>query len=178
VPDIRVPPPPLSTQDQGVWSTWYVRVKDAINQLRDNLSWTSLSFVGSNITDILTRNHNDLQNIQGGGSTERYHLTLASHTDLTDGGATILHKHDHNLQDGLQGGTTDEYYHLSLDDYDNLGGGGGSGRVRKGTDTTDDIVIDSTTAGLVLLDTDGHYWRVKINTSGVLTTTDLGTTKP
>lgn len=54
----------------------------------------------------------------------------------------------------------------------------GGSHYRGGTDTTEDIIIDSTTSGLVLLDTAGHYWRVKINTSGVLTTTDLGTTKP
>jgi hypothetical protein len=93
VADIRIPPPPLSTKDSGVWATWYIRVKDAINQLRDSLAWTSISFIGSNLTDILTRNHNDLQNIQGGGTTERYHLTLAQHTDLTDGGETTLHSH-------------------------------------------------------------------------------------
>ena len=57
-------------------------------------------------------------------------------------------------------------------------GGGNSNRWGSGVDTTSDIIIDSTTSGLVLKDTAGHYWRVKINTSGVLTTTDLGTTKP
>jgi hypothetical protein len=58
------------------------------------------------------------------------------------------------------------------------GGGGGGHRWGGGVDTTSDVIIDSTTSGLVLKDTNGHYWRVKINTSGVLTTTDLGTTKP
>jgi hypothetical protein len=55
-----------------------------------------------------------------------------------------------------------------------------SSRTTKGVDTTDDLVIDLATKGLVLKDTQGtpHYWRVTINTSGVLVTTDLGTTKP
>lgn len=71
------------------------------------------------------------------------------------------------------------HLHDSVDDiYDNLEGGSYPGRLTKGVDTTDDIVIDSSTAGLVLLDTAGHYWRIKVNTSGVLTTTDLGITKP
>lgn len=62
---------------------------------------------------------------------------------------------------------------------DLIDGNGGTGnRFRGGVDTTDDIIIDSTTAGLVLLDTDGHYWRVTISTLGELVTTDLGTTKP
>ena len=40
--------------------------------------------------------------------------------------------------------------------------------------------IDLATKGLVLKDTQGtpHYWRVTVSTSGVLTTTDLGTTSP
>lgn len=53
-------------------------------------------------------------------------------------------------------------------------------RTTKGVDTTDDIIVDLATKGLVLKDTQGtpHYWRVTISTLGVLTTTDLGTTKP
>lgn len=55
-----------------------------------------------------------------------------------------------------------------------------SSRTTKGVDTTADLIIDSATTGLVLKDTQGtpHYWRVTVSTTGVLTTTDLGTTKP
>lgn len=55
-----------------------------------------------------------------------------------------------------------------------------SSRTTKGVDTTDDIIIDLATKGLVLKDTQAtpHYWRVTISTLGALTTTDLGTTKP
>jgi len=47
-------------------------------------------------------------------------------------------------------------------------------------DTTDDIVIDLATKGLVLKDTQGtpHYWRITVSTVGAIVTTDLGTTKP
>lgn len=43
-----------------------------------------------------------------------------------------------------------------------------------------DFVILNSGAGLVLKDTQAtpHYWRVQVNTSGVLTTTDLGTAPP
>jgi len=53
-------------------------------------------------------------------------------------------------------------------------------RTTKGVDTTDDIVVDLATKGLVLKDTAGtpHYWRITVTTAGVLTVTDLGTTKP
>ena len=55
-----------------------------------------------------------------------------------------------------------------------------SSRTTKGVDTTDDVIIDLATKGLVLKDTAGtpHYWRVSVSTLGVLTATDLGTTKP
>jgi hypothetical protein len=53
-------------------------------------------------------------------------------------------------------------------------------RTTKGVDTTDDVVIDLATKGLVLKDTQGtpHYWRVTITNSGTLTTADIGTGKP
>ncbi len=55
-----------------------------------------------------------------------------------------------------------------------------SSRTTKGVDTTDDLIVDTATKGLVLKDTQAtpHYWRVTVSTLGVLTTTDLGTTKP
>lgn len=38
-------------------------------------------------------NHNSLSGLQGGQSTEYYHLTSAQYTGLTDGGSTTLHRH-------------------------------------------------------------------------------------
>ena len=57
-------------------------------------------------------------------------------------------------------------------------GGGSSNRWGSGVDTTDDVIIDNASAGLVLKDSDGVYWRFQVNTSGALVTTNLGTTKP
>ncbi len=53
-------------------------------------------------------------------------------------------------------------------------------RTVKGVDTTDDLIVDLATKGLVLKDTAGtpHYWRVSVSVLGVLTTADLGTVKP
>jgi hypothetical protein len=55
-----------------------------------------------------------------------------------------------------------------------------SSRITKGADSTDDFILDLATKGLVLKDTQGspHYWRVTVDTSGALVTTDLGTSKP
>ena len=53
-------------------------------------------------------------------------------------------------------------------------------RLNKGVDTTDDIIIDLATKGLVLKDTQGtpHYWRVTVSNAGALVISDLGTSKP
>lgn len=95
-------PPPLANPDKNssVWSDWYRQLQKFLTTL-GSLDWTLLDFTGSNLTDLATRNHNDLQNIQGGTTAQYYHLTSAQQTDLTDGGATTLHKHDHGGQDGL-----------------------------------------------------------------------------
>ncbi len=53
--------------------------------------------------------HADLANLQGGTTGEYYHLTSAQHTDLTDGGATTLHKHDHGGLDGLSDNDHPQY---------------------------------------------------------------------
>lgn len=51
-------------------------------------------------------------------------------------------------------------------------------RTTKGVDTTDDVITDSTTKGIVMKSANGHYWRSSISNVGVVTWTDLGTTKP
>lgn len=51
-------------------------------------------------------------------------------------------------------------------------------RTVKGVDTVDDLITDSTTKGPVMKSPDGHYWRATISNAGVVTWTDLGTTKP
>jgi len=53
-------------------------------------------------------------------------------------------------------------------------------RITKGVDTTDDLIVDTDLKGIVLKDNAGtpHYWRISVSSTGVLSTTDLGTTKP
>ena len=79
-------------------------VKDAINNLRADLKWSNIDFTGSNITDIAFKSHQDLTSLQGGSSTERYHVSATQAaaiaafnatqwTDLTDGGTSALHYH-------------------------------------------------------------------------------------
>lgn len=82
----------------------------------------------------------------------------------------------HNALTGLQGGTSNQYYHLTSAQHTETT----ATRSSRGVDTTDDIIIDLATKGLVLKDTQGtpHYWRLTVSNIGVLITTDLGTTKP
>lgn len=77
-------------------------------------------------------------------------------------------------------GITDAQPISEKDDPSGYAGLNAASRITKGVDTTDDVIIDLATKGLVLKDAAGtpHYWRVTINTVGALVTTDLGTTKP
>jgi len=61
---------------------------------------------------------------------------------------------------------------------DSGGSGGGGNRWGSGVDTTDDVIIDNSDAGLVLKSPNGHYWRFQVADTGALVTTDLGLTKP
>lgn len=53
-------------------------------------------------------------------------------------------------------------------------------RTTKGVVTTDDLIVNLATKGLVLKDTQGtpHYWRVTVDNTGTLVVTDLGTSLP
>lgn len=46
--------------------------------------------------------------------------------------------------------------------------------------TTEDVIVDLGTKGLVLKDTQAtpHYWRLTVDVTGTLVTTDLGTDRP
>lgn len=101
---INIAPPPINATDKAIWNSWYLRVKDAINQLGLFFLWTNINFAGSKITDIESRNHNDLNSLQGGSTGQYYHVTstqataIASFnatqwTELTDSGETTLHYH-------------------------------------------------------------------------------------
>ena len=75
-------------------------------------------------------------------------------------------------------GITDAQPIAARDAANGYAGLNASTRVDKGVDTTDDVIVDSTTRGVVLKSPNLHYWRVSISNAGVLTWTDLGLTKP
>jgi hypothetical protein len=77
---VQLPPPPnepigpSKNWRDWIFSIWQYTTTQAAN------AFNGLNFSGSNITSIVTRNHNDLQNIQGGASLQAYHLTQAEQT--------------------------------------------------------------------------------------------------
>ena len=72
-----LPPPPINDQPGSfTWLEWYRQLRNYISS-SGSVPWYVIDFAGSNITDIALRDHNQLQNTQGGTSGEKYHLTAA-----------------------------------------------------------------------------------------------------
>lgn len=122
------PIPPLNAPDKNsrVWHIWFDNLRRFLSDASGLVPWSSVNKSGAKLTDIPERFHNSLQAVQGGAADDYYHLTVAQLNDLTDGGATVLHKHAHNLQDGLQGGAVGDYYHLTATHHTDLTDGGDS----------------------------------------------------
>lgn len=96
-------PPPFVKQE-GAFDRWmrlmYQRIIES-----GQILWSQLDLTESSLIDLGTRNHNDLQNIQGGTTSQYYHLTSAHHTDLTDSGDSSLHYHSADRALGSATGT-------------------------------------------------------------------------
>lgn len=79
---ITLPPVPIGEQPGSfAWQQWYL----ALQQLYTGtgaLAWALVDKSGSNLTDIVTRDHASLQNMQGGTTGERYHLTSAQNVTM------------------------------------------------------------------------------------------------
>ena len=76
---------PLAQPPQGndpALTRWLFLLWKRINSAA-GMAWGLIDKTSSNLTDIETRNHNDLQTIQGGTANEYYHLTGAQNTALT-----------------------------------------------------------------------------------------------
>jgi len=67
------------------WQRWFHNISDALNKsayLSIPNEWDTITFTGSNLSDIETRRHNDLQAIQGGAAGDYYHLSAAQYNYL------------------------------------------------------------------------------------------------
>lgn len=170
-----LPPIPYDKpQTSFEWVDWYTKLIDVVNT-----------------ADL---EHNDLTGLQGGSSGEFYHLTATQAAAITTNlsetigdavaallvaGANISLSYN-DVGNTLTIAVTGAELLVNKDTASGYAGLNASSRITKGTDSTDDVIVDLATKGLVLKDTQGspHYWRVTIDNSGVLQTADLGTTKP
>lgn len=65
--DILPPSPTDAPFGSYNWQDWYIKVRNAINAAA-SISWSQITnFTGSNLTQIVTRSHQSLQNILGNG---------------------------------------------------------------------------------------------------------------
>lgn len=106
---ILPPPPQNPVSNSFEWREWFFALYTKYQNGGSGVSFNSLDFAGSNIDNIVTRDHNTLTNIQGGDSLNRYHLTQEQQAQVI--------ANDHDSMNGLQGGAAGEYYHLTAADY-------------------------------------------------------------
>lgn len=84
---------------------------------KTNTDFVDLRFAGLAGGAIVLPSHNTLGGLQGGTSSQYYHLTSAQHSGLVNSSGTTLHFHAHNNMSDMQGGTSGEYYHLTSAQY-------------------------------------------------------------
>ena len=78
-----IPPIPkeLLTPDSYIWRDWFNNLRNIlVGAVEGTVAWAAINFTGSNITDIVSRRHTDLQSLQGGTAGQYYHLTAAQYT--------------------------------------------------------------------------------------------------
>lgn len=79
-----IPPSPVGVpMGSSTWNQWLETVRQIINSGAAGVLWANINFAGSNLTDLATRNHNNLQSIQGGTAGEYNHLTNTQLTRAT-----------------------------------------------------------------------------------------------
>jgi len=83
-----LPPAPIDAPFSSYnWADWYKKVRDAINAGAE-VAWSQITdFTGSNLTQIATRNHDDLQNILGNGTR---HVSTAEAAALASGLTVVI----------------------------------------------------------------------------------------
>lgn len=81
---VILPPVPTGMPPgHSFWNDWYEKLRTLVNSGAINVLWSNINFVGSSLSDLVTRPHNVLQTIQGGTTGEYYHLTATEYTRAT-----------------------------------------------------------------------------------------------
>jgi hypothetical protein len=114
-----------------------------------------------------------------GNSSHDLHLDAVILKDIVVGGGAGVTEHG-SLTGLLDNDHTQYQLGSGKDVASGYAGLDASSRTTKGVITTDDLIVNLATKGLVLKDAavTPHYWRVTISTLGALVTTDLGTSAP
>jgi len=162
----KLPPLPVGVAPgSGYWNDWYEKLRTLINNFGDAVPWSIITgkpttLSGYGITDAAPLSH------VGSGGT-------AHANAVSSGSAGFMTGADKAKLDGAE-------VQSNKDVVSGYAGLNSVSRTTKGVDTTDDLIVDTDLKGLVLKDNAGtpHYWRITVSTLGVLTATDLGTTKP
>lgn len=96
-----LPPTPVGVPPgHSFWNDWYEKLRNLINNNNLSVPWSNISdFTGSNLTNIQTRNHDDLQNIQGSGTAHVPNYTEGTFTP-TLVGLTTAGTGTYNTQTG------------------------------------------------------------------------------
>lgn len=93
-----LPPAPINEpQGSFAWQQWYSELAN-LYSASGAIPWAAINTAGSNITDIASRAHNNMQSIQGGTSGSYFHLQTAVKGSLTHNFGSIAA--------GAQGTTT------------------------------------------------------------------------
>ena len=78
------PPPTRANAGDFAWTAWNNELYKLLST-QGAVAWSQVSKDGSSIADLQNKNHNLLTPIQGGTSTERYHLSSAEYDYVHNG---------------------------------------------------------------------------------------------
>jgi len=85
-----LPPPPVQDSPGSyAWMDWYRQLRNYISQ-SGSVPWNVIDFAGSDIVNIVSRSHQNLQSLQGGTTGQYYHITQNKHTELAGTFATVV----------------------------------------------------------------------------------------
>lgn len=158
-----LPPAPSGIPPgHAFWNDWYEKLRTLVNNTV-NIAWTAITgtpttLAGYGITDATPSSH-----VGSGG---------AAHANVVAAGAAgFMTGADKTKLDGAE-------VQSNKNASSGYAGLNASSRITRGVDTTDDVIVDLTTKGLVLKSPDGNYWRGTISNLGVVAWANLGLTKP
>jgi hypothetical protein len=184
----KLPPPP-KTDNPMEWQKWFYRVFELLNGVILATAYQAYNERGIASGYASLDGTGKIPDAQIPAAITRDAEAALAYAPIAKG-VTNGDAHDHSGGDGAQidhaglsnlttGDPHTQYQQESEKDAaSGYAGLDAVSRTTKGVDTTDDIIIDLATKGLVLKnDVDGHYYRLTV-VSGTASWADLGAAKP